>query len=145
MSSRNTTGGVAKPLPQKLGILVSKGAPCVVSLMGEPEGFRASLGDLPQHVSFIPDVTAQTTLAICFVRTLADLNNTFELLTARLPATASAWIVRPKQHLKPGFNENDVREGGLAREMVDYKICSFDDIWSGVKFARRRPVRVSKA
>lgn len=76
---------------------------------------------------------------------LRELNDMLNLLVLQLPAAASAWIVRPKQHLKPGFNENDVREGGLARGLVDYKICSVDEQWSGMKFARRKPVRVFKA
>ena len=131
------------PLAKKLGLISAKAS--VVTLMGEPAGFRSCLKDVPSNVRFLPRLGPETNLAICFVRSLADLNHVLDLLSVQLPPAASAWIVRPKQHLNPGFNGNDVREGGLARELVDYKICSVDDNWSGVKFARRKPVRVSKA
>ena len=65
-----------------------------------------------------------------------------DLLTqAKLPQEASAWIVRPKTHLKPGFGENDVRNGGLAIGLVDYKICSVSEEWSGLKFAWRKSAK----
>ena len=133
----------ATPLPKKLGLISPK--PCVVWLMGEPGSFRASLGELPPNVHFAQRLMPDVTLAICFVRSLLELNDTLDLLAVQLPTRASAWIMRPKQHHRPGFNGNDVREGGLARELVDYKICSVDEDWSGMKFARRKPARVSKA
>jgi hypothetical protein len=36
------------------------------------------------------------------------------------------------------FNENDVRRSALAAGFVDYKICSVDAEWSGMKFAHRK-------
>ena len=63
-----------------------------------------------------------------------------EHLGARLPEGSSAWIVHPKQagRYKVGFNQNDVRSAGLAAGLVDYKVCSVDADWSGLKFARKR-------
>ena len=59
---------------------------------------------------------------------------------ARLPEAASFWIIYPKQkkRAKMSFNENNVRELGLAQGFVDYKVCSVDAAWSGLKFSRRR-------
>ena len=36
------------------------------------------------------------------------------------------------------ITQNDVRAVGLAAGLVDYKICSIDDTWSGLRFARRK-------
>ena len=125
-------------LAKKLGLLPAKERPLAVTLLGAPESFRAQLGDLPDKVSFSPRLTPATTLAICFVRTLAEVNALFDLLATQLPEKASVWIARPKQHHNPGFNENHVRNAGLALGLVDYKICSFDNDWSGIKFTWRR-------
>lgn len=125
-------------MPKKLGLLSAKATPCKVTLMGAPEGFRELLGDLPAQVRFVPGMTPDTNLAICFVRNLPDLGNTLEILETHLPPLASVWIVRPKGQPKSRPTEHDVREGGLARGLVDYKICSVDDAWSGMKFAWRR-------
>jgi hypothetical protein len=56
-----------------------------------------------------------------------------------LPAQASLWIVHPKQSspLASDFNQDDVREVGLAQGFVDYKVCAVDKDWSALKFARR--------
>ena len=85
-------------------------------------------------------LTPETSLALCFVRSLNDLNATIDMLTAQLPKTASAWIIYPKTARYPhsGFNENHVRNGALAVNLVDYKVCSVDGDWSALKFTWRR-------
>jgi len=128
------------PLPKKLGIVSSsaKPTPTEIALLAAPADFQQTLGELPSHITFSPHLTPRTTLALCFIRSLFDLDATLDILTTNLPKTASAWIIRPKTHLKPGFNENHVRDAALARGLVDYKICSVDNDWSGIKFAWRK-------
>jgi hypothetical protein len=83
------------------------------------------------------DVT--TTLALFPVATRRDLMRALEQARASLPPKASLWIVHPKQTspLAADFNQDDVREAGLAHGFVDYKVCSVDKDWSALKFARR--------
>jgi hypothetical protein len=131
-------------LAQKLGI-VSRAAtaepkPKQIALVAAPDGFTELLGDLPVTVSFASRVGGKTDLALCFIRSLTDLESTLEMLTLQLPLAASAWIAYPKRaankHLD--FNENHVRNLCLAANFVDYKICSIDTSWSALKFAHRR-------
>jgi hypothetical protein len=125
------------PLPKKLGIKPDGH----LAILGGPDGFKELLGDLPTTTTRL---TPETALALCFVRSLSDLNATIDLLTARLPKTASAWIIYPKtaRYPKSGFNENHVRNAGLAVNLVDYKVCSVDGDWSALKFAwRKSPAR----
>jgi len=127
------------PLPKKLGIVsASAKAPVEVALLGAPEGFRESLGELPASVTFTKRLTPGTTLALCFVRSVKELEATIDILGAQLPPTASAWVIHPKAAHKPGFNQNDVRDAALPRGLVDYKVCSVDEDWSGLKFAWRK-------
>jgi hypothetical protein len=125
------------PLPKKLGIVTAKPKPCEVALVGAPEDFRSGLGELPL-ATFATRIKATTGLAIVFTRTPQDVDAAVDLLATQLPPGAAAWIVWPKARLKPGFNENHVRDAALARGLVDYKVCSVDDDWSALKFAHRK-------
>lgn len=127
------------PLAKKLGVVNNSADQREIALLGvPPDDFVGWLGDLPAQVSFRKSLTAKTALALYFVRTAKQLDACVKALAAKLPPGASAWIIRPKTHLKPGFGENDVRNGGLAEGLVDYKICSVSEEWSGVKFAWRK-------
>jgi hypothetical protein len=94
----------------------------------------------------IPDGAVQqrriddaTTLALFPVASRRDLMRALELARSSLPPKASLWIVHPKQTspLAADFNQDDVREAGLACGFVDYKVCAVDKDWSALKFARR--------
>jgi hypothetical protein len=127
------------PLAKKLGVVNNSGGRREVALMGTPpDSFVTWLGELPAEVSFRKSLTAKTELALYFVRSAKQLDACVKALATKLPKGASVWIIRPKTHLKPDFGENDVRNGGLAVGLVDYKICSVSDEWSGMKFAWRK-------
>ncbi len=80
-----------------------------------------------------------TTLALFLVAARRDLMRAFEQARSSLPPKASLWILHPKQTspLAADFNQDDVREAGLAHGFVDYKVCAVDKDWSALKFARR--------
>lgn len=128
------------PLAKKLGLLTAKAGPREIVLLGAPDHFLSTLGDLPE-LKFRTKLSASTALALCFVRSLHDLGAVADLLAYSLPREASAWIIRPKSHHKPGFNEHHVRDAMLPHGLVDYKICSVNDDWSGMKFAWRNELR----
>jgi hypothetical protein len=128
----------ATPLVRKLGVVTAKGGAGDVEIMGEPEGFRELLGDLPKSVRLHARVIPDTSLALCFVRSRAELAAMMDLLAAQLPRSAHVWVMHPKALRKPDFNQNHVRDEGLARGLVDYKVCAVDADWSGLKFAWRK-------
>ncbi len=53
------------------------------------------------------------------------------------------WIAWPKKAsgVATELNENIVREIGLAKGLVDVKVCAIDDIWSGLKLVIRKENR----
>ncbi len=126
------------PLAKKLGIVSAKSSLREVALLGAPAGLVAQLGELPETVKFTKKLAKGTELALCFTRSADEVRAVVELLAGQLPVGSSAWIVWPKARLKPGYNENDVRDAGLARGLVDYKVCAVDDDWSALKFAWRK-------
>jgi hypothetical protein len=128
----------ATPLVRKLGVVTAKGGAGDVAMVGEPAGFRELLGELPGSVRLHDRVRTETRLALCFVRSRAELEAMMDLLAAQLPRSAHVWVLHPKAQRKPDFNQNHVRDEGLARGLVDYKVCAVDADWSGLKFAWRQ-------
>jgi len=126
----------ATPLPQKLGIK----AGMQVAVVGGLEGLEELLGDLPQGTALGKRFTTETRLGLYFVRSELELANAYEHALGRLPETVSFWVIYPKQkkNVKMSFNENDVRALGLASGFVDYRVCSVNAEWSGLKFARKK-------
>jgi hypothetical protein len=126
----------ATPLLQKLGIK----AGMQVGLLGGFDGFEELLGDLPEGAALARHFTAKTRLALYIVRSERELADAYEHALVRLPEGASFWVIYPKQKkgAKNSFNENDVRNLGLASGFVDYKVCSVNAEWSGLKFARKK-------
>lgn len=123
------------PLVKKLGI--RQGA--TVALIGEPEGFREKLTGLPDGVTFRSDLRGRCDLAIWFVRTSGDLRRRVGRLSGSAPA-GGVWVAWPKKASGVGsdLTQKIVREIGLASGLVDYKVCSIDDVWSGLKFTVRK-------
>jgi hypothetical protein len=111
-----------------------------VALMAPPEGFEDLLGELPEGVILGTRLTKDTTLAIWFLRSRRELDVTADYLGARLQKGGSAWIVYPKQtgRHKVDFNLTHVRGTMLEAGLVDYKVCSVDADWTGLKFTRKK-------
>jgi hypothetical protein len=50
------------------------------------------------------------------------------------------WISWPKKTsgIASDLTENALRDAALPIGLVDYKVCAISEIWSGLKFARRK-------
>jgi len=124
------------PLVKKLGFKEGM----KVALLGAPEGFEETLGELPEGVVFTPRVNGATQLVMWFLRSNRELEGETPFLAARMPEGVSVWMVYPKAagRIKADVNQNSVRAVGLANGLVDYKICAVDADWTGMKFARKK-------
>jgi len=136
------------PLPRKLGI--RPGAR--VALLGAPRGFEAGMGKLPEGVVIrrrgispagaAARRTAPETAGIIllFAQTEADLARRLPAAIRALGDGGRLWIVWPKRASgRPSdLNQARVRAIGLGAGLVDYKICSVDEVWSALCFARRK-------
>ena len=124
------------PLAKKLGIKPGS----VVALVGEPEGFKKTLSDLPKGVQLRNGVRGHRDLTVWFARSRKELENRIHQIV-HLADNGGLWIAWPK---KGTGNPTDlsqviVRKVGLAAGIVDYKICAIDATWSGLQFTRRKP------
>jgi len=125
------------PLPRKLGIRPGS----AVALLGAPEGFaKQTLGPLPEAAVVRRDTRRAFNVGLLFVRSKADLARRFPAAAKAMGEPGALWIVWPKKvsGMRADLGPQPVREFGLARGLVDYKIAAIDATWSGLCFARRK-------
>ncbi len=67
------------------------------------------------------------------------LSSHLAALIKKLPPAGALWIGWPKQAsgVATDLREPVVRDTLLATGLVDIKVCSIDDTYSGLKFVRR--------
>jgi len=124
-------GHTEAPLTKKLGIKPGY----AVSLVGAPLGFRQILGELPENVVLRDGVRDRSDLTLWFAKSRRELEERLEHMRP-FSKKAGLWIIWPKQtsKLQTDLAQPLVREAGLAAGMVDFKICSIDKNWSGLRF-----------
>jgi len=121
------------PLAKKL--MIKEGA--TVALVGAPEGFETTLGELPPDVALRRDRWGRPDTAIWFVLSRAELERGVARMGELAPR--GLWIAWPKKTsgVETDVGEAAVRATGLASGLVDHKICAIDATWSGLRFIRR--------
>ena len=124
-----------KPLVTKLGIKPGMR----VGLLSAPKGFTHTLGSLPAGVVLLDGLEEGCELLIWFVRSRSELDQGIASLAIRRDFR-SLWIAWQKKGAGAvtDVTQNHVREAGLTRDLVDYKISSLDETWSGLLFSRRK-------
>jgi hypothetical protein len=127
------SGYSGTPLVDKLGIKPQTR----MQFVSEPTNFAEILGVLPPGARVAP--RGPLDLAILFVIKSADLERRFDKLRDRLTSSGMLWVSWPKKTsgVASDLTENVVREIGLAKGLVDVKVCAIDETWSGLKFVRR--------
>jgi len=127
-------GYAGAPLSKKLGIKPNS----VVALVGAPAGFERHLGQLPERVAVHRNPSGRRTLTLWFVRYRGELEWRMPTMCS-YAESAGLWILWPKRTAMPGSDISQVvvRKSGLAAGIVDFKICSVDETWSGLRFTQR--------
>jgi len=132
------------PLAQKLGIKEA----ALVLLFNAPEGFEATLGELPADAVTADDIAAAAAydIILFFVKSQDDLRRQFPTLKRRLKPAGGLWISWPKKAagVETDLTEDVIREVALAGGLVDNKVCAVDDVWSGLRLVFRLRDRPNK-
>jgi hypothetical protein len=133
--SPSTVGYSGTPLVRKLGIKPGSR----LGLVGAPDGFDDTLGELPVGVSVRRRVQGPLDVIVAFHVRLRELERRLPALRVALNPDGGLWIAWPKRAsgVATDVTENVVRELGLAAGLVDNKVCAIDEVWSGVRLVYR--------
>jgi hypothetical protein len=124
----------ATPLSKKLGVKAGMS----VAVAGAPAGFERTIGELPAGAVLRRGLRARNDLLLWFVKSRAEV----EARIVEMGEAAGAgglWVIWPKRAsgVKTDLTQQVVREIGLGSGLVDYKVCSVDATWTGLRFTRR--------
>jgi hypothetical protein len=115
---------------QKLGIREDAS----VLAIDAPSNYQRVVGALPNGAAFVDNPLAEVVL--WFVHDPAEFEAALPRRRA-LAAKSKFWIVWPKGR-SDGFHGDFVRARALKLGLVDYKICSLSELWSGMLFAVKK-------
>ncbi len=121
---------------QKLGI--KEGS--AVALIDPPRDFTKVLGELPHRVELLDgDSGENASVTLCFVHGAHALLPTLSAIRSRASAS-KLWILWRKggSAARGDLTETLVRSHAIDLGLVDYKICSVNEIWSAMLFAAKR-------
>lgn len=127
------------PLVKKIGIKENHR----VLLISPPARFSKTLGRLPEGAKVLKDAEAPVHVVVGFAKSRTEVTARFAETVSHLDQGGMVWISWPKtaSGVQTELNENIVREIGLAKGLVDVKVCAIDDVWSGLKFVIRKENR----
>jgi hypothetical protein len=134
--STSPAGYSGTPLVRKLGIKPE----ARLGLIGAPEGFDRTLGQLPDGVRVRRRLGGQPfDVIVAFFDARAGLVRRLPALARALDPAGGLWIAWPKQAsgVPTDLTDNVVRGVGLAGGLVDNKVCAIDETWSGLRLVYR--------
>jgi hypothetical protein len=133
--SAEPAGYSGTPLPRKLGIKPESR----LALLGAPDGFDETLGELPPGVSVRRSARGPLDVIVAFFSQRSELERRLPTLIKALERAGGLWIAWPKRAsgLPTDLGDGVVRELGLAAGLVDNKVCAIDGTWSGLRFVYR--------
>jgi len=123
------------PPARKLGIKPKS----VVVLINAPCNVEKILPDLQEGVVIKRRLSKNNDMIIWFVESQRDMQRRIRKIVSMI-GNGCIWIAWPKKNSVIPFDlsQKDVRAIGLNAGLVDYKVCSIDETWAGLKFARRK-------
>ncbi len=130
----DTSGYSKTPLAQKLGI--KEGYRVLV--MNSPKPYDHFFSILPDKITLIEEITGDVVLDFIhiFARKETELVSAFDLSLPHLKKSGVLWISWPKKSsgIPAEIDKMHVLLYGQSRGLVDVKVASIDEQWSGHKF-----------
>jgi hypothetical protein len=125
----------ARTAAQKLGI--AEGAS--VALLDPPRDYAKVLGQIPKRVTFVEGRGPACSVTLWFVQDAEAYRSALPRVRG-LAGKTKLWILWPKRRDREpaAISEQIVRDAALALGLVDYKVCSVNERWSALAFARKK-------
>lgn len=123
-----------KPLTVKMGIKPGYR----VCLIGETESLLAGSEILPEGVQINSEIKDDADLYIWCLYSQAELLSNLAMIKTAVQHSPTwvGWQKKASEN-KSDLTQNIVREKCMAAGMVDYKICSINELWSALLFSWR--------
>ncbi len=125
-----------RPTAEKLGIK----ADSRVAVFDAPRGYAKVIGVLPSGASFEEEPAEVLPVTLWFVRE-ADAYLAGLRAMKKIAAKTRLWVLYPKQkrgRASSGITQFVAREAALNVGLVDYKVCSVDETWTGMALAIKK-------
>lgn len=119
------------PLIKKLGIKEGD----EVLFVNEPDHYFDLLEVLPD----VKEAEKEADFIHLFTHQYSVLKSELPKLRLKLKKTGMLWVSWPKKAsgVPSDLSDGVVRQSGLDAGLVDTKVCSVDEVWSGLKFMYR--------
>jgi len=129
------SGYSGTPLGKKLGIKANYR----VCTYKAPADYTDHLTPLPEGVIISDRLKPDSDIIHAFVHTMDDLSGIYPKLVAAIHKSGMIWVSWPKGASKvpTDLNRDIIREYILDQGLVDVKVASYNDIYSGLKFVYR--------
>jgi len=110
---------------------------------GMPDSVRQEIAAEGLQLQLLERPEAPIDAAHVFVTERADLEARLGQLLPLLDPAGMIWASWPKKSAKAqtDITEDTIREVAVPMHLVDVKVCSVDDIWSGLKLVIRKELR----
>jgi hypothetical protein len=134
-----TSGYSGTPLAKKLSLKDGMR----VWFDGMPKSIRNEIAGSGLVLSEEAVPTPGIHAAHVFVTSRADMEEKLALVLPLLERAGMIWVSWPKRASKvtTDITEDVIRHVALPMHLVDVKVCSVDDIWSGLKLVIRKEHR----
>jgi hypothetical protein len=125
------------PLIKKLGIKEK----FAIKLINPPLNYQTLVGNLPTEIAI--SETGPFDFIHLFTNSEKELKSSLPILQNQLVSNGMIWVSWYKKASKKHseITEDLIRETALALKLVDVKVCSIDDNWSGLKLVIRKELR----
>jgi hypothetical protein len=119
------------PLAKKLGIKESSR----LRLINIPDNYFELLSIPKNEMQIAENIHVKKDFIHFFTKKYTDLLSLLPGLKKEIAMDGMIWVSWPKKSSKisTDLTENLIREFALEIGLVDIKVCSVDDIWSGLK------------
>jgi hypothetical protein len=135
----STAGYSGTPLVKKLGIKPESR----LALLGAPDDFDATLGELPDGVAVRRQLRGPLDVIVAFYLDRLVFERKLPALRDALQPAGGLWIAWPKRAsgVATDMTEDVVREVALPTGLVDTKVAAIDETWSGLRLVIRKELR----
>jgi hypothetical protein len=131
MTTRKTTGYSGTPLEKKLGIREN----FKLRLINIPGNYFDLFSTLPENIQIIEDTRIKKNFIHYFTKESKEFYFLLPVLKSEIEPDGMIWVSWPKKAsgIVSDITEDFIRNYALKTGLVDIKVCSVDETWSGLK------------